>query len=826
VRRWSGTWPRRRAEGVRQDASGAGQEDPAGESGIHVEEIDGVHVVRAAREPALDPLSIAELGHAMAVRGGTTVTVVIATADERAWEGLEEVLRGQPAGSFREILLVLSHAAASRRGQPSAARSIAERWDVRVIAPDGAALLVPGGSLFVLERPYPDVAGAGDVHGWWRFSPGGEPEPLGRQLPAPSWQAALDRLPRTASASGETAVHRIPAGVVLRPLDAPAPLPGDLAFAVPVGPDRPVVLVGAPGDGVEVPPRDVVRVLSSLPPPVRATVRLAPGGNTDLLAAGQSAADAFGIEVEVLTGSPLMTDGQLPGAEAHQARAVLIGTDGTPAWRPFVEAVACRPRGDGPPVPPRLLRWQPPLPGVGSARTGVLRLSDSWQVAVARSGLRITRAGTAPTALPERPVDADAPAIELGTPGQALGQAALPALRTLLAALSPEVRERAVLHLYGDCGTEQTRELSRVLSEHGVKRLRTKPPQAAARRPGSPAAVRPLPATPRPEVPGPRPDDLPVPARPPHAGRAALPPAPDHTRANRTPSAPVPAAPRPPASGEPASTAAPAAVPPTTRRPVRIPPLGPGYRSSEAEREAFRALVPDEVWNRQEAATGRMPGRSAADGAGERAPNPVDALAVHLYLTVRDGPLGHQALAAALRAGDPRMVPYAACLASGLGAMVPYRGPAFRSGDALTPAQSVPGRLLRAPGPLSALTTDLRGPSAITRYAVWSENGRRADLMADGTQPDADTDAQAPDEVVFAPGTAFRVLGVRKVRGADVVLLRDLPADAAEDASPGDEQDRAALLALTEALEEGVPTGSRDRVRHWPVRCSGPPGWE
>jgi len=141
--------------------------------------------------------------------------------------------------------------------------------------------------------------------------------------------------------------------VLLRPEGTPAPGPDDLAFAVPVGPKRPVVLVGAPGDEAEVAPRDVVDLLAALSPRVRSTVLLAPGRNLDLLPAGQPAADTFGAEVETLTGAPLMIDDPVPGTGAHLARTVLIGADGAPAWRPFVEAVVCRPSAGGPPVPIR-----------------------------------------------------------------------------------------------------------------------------------------------------------------------------------------------------------------------------------------------------------------------------------------------------------------------------------------------------------------------------------------------------------------------------------------------------------------------------------------
>jgi hypothetical protein len=244
-----------------------------------------------------------------------------------------------------------------------------------------------------------------------------------------------------------------------------------------------VVLVGAPGDEAEVAPRDVVDLLAALSPRVRSTVLLAPGRDLDVLPAGQLAADTFGAEVETLTGAPLMTDDPVPGAGAHLARTVLIGADGAPAWRPFVEAVVCRPSAGGPPVPPRLLRWHLPVPGIGPVRPGVVRLSDRWQLAAVRSGLRITRTAGGPP-LPERAVDADGPAIELGTPGESLGTSILPVLGKLLTGLGQEVRERAVLHVYGECDAEQMRELSRLMSAHGIRRLRTRSPVPPGRRPG------------------------------------------------------------------------------------------------------------------------------------------------------------------------------------------------------------------------------------------------------------------------------------------------------------------------------------------------------
>ncbi|MFJ3639696.1 hypothetical protein ACIPRD_08080 [Streptomyces sp. NPDC090108] len=1046
-------------------AAPPGAVGPGDRDSVVVEEIDGIHIVRGATEPPPDPMSVAELGYAMAAQAETVHTVVVGTESEQVWAGLGEVLGGLGAEDDADVLLVMSHAANRRGGGPSAARRIAERWGVRVTAPDGTALLVPGGSLFVPREPRAVPGGAGSVadgaesraggaadgpsgSGWWRFTPGRyEPEPVGRQLPAPSWQTDADRL--CAGPVGESAAYRIPAGVLCRPKGMPPPRPDDLSFAVPVSQTRMVVLVGAPGDEAEMSSRDVVDLLASLSPEVRSAVLLAPGRNIDLLPAGQAAADAFGIEVEVLTGAPVMTDGPVSGGGGHRVSTVLIGGGGAPAWQPFVEAVACRPAVDGRVAPPRLIRWQPPVPGLGTARAGVVRLSDQWQVAAVRSGLRITRTSDTPYALPERQVDPDEPAIELGLPGQPLGRPVLSLLDRLLAALAPEMRERAVLYVYGECGADQMRELSRMMAAHGIRRLRTRapvpagrrvvptamgtpgadglavprdgglvppradgpavprdgglvPPRAdgpavprgtapavrreggpAVRREGGPAreaepASRPrrgdsrvspaLPPTPPPSsqaaaapaivpdpperaapptpsratgqgpvsVPRSEPaDDPAAPARPvlrPGAAHSPTPPAvpaPTPTRGavrpygpgvlgsevfgsgvlgsgvSRSPasgndasgsgvsgsgasgprasasgvrgsgtpgsgaSGPSPrgagaaAPPGPPTSSAPprppSSSAPPAA--PTSSAPPRPPsstapggtprhpgtvtgpespagdadlgqrrgPIapGPGHRATEAERAAFLALVPARIRSAHDSVVGRLLDSLSVPGSDEPAPDPTDLLALRLYLAEAESPPHARRLAAALHNRDPRLLPYAACVASGLNHLPRHRGVVLRAGSAPVPAESVTGRVLRALLPVSSLPVARAGGISSARYAIWSEYGRRVGPLLPRT---ADP-AGHRDEVVFGPGSAFRVLGVHGVHGTGVILLREVPVGTPS-AAGLDERDRAVASALTGALdplvgapEEDSPTDTQEPDARWPSRCRVPVVW-
>jgi hypothetical protein len=136
--------------------------------------------------------------------------------------------------------------------------------------------------------------------------------------------------------------------------------------------------------------------------------------------------------------------------------------------------------------------------------------------------------------------------------------------------------------------------------------------------------------------------------------------------------------------------------------------------------------------------------------------------------------------------------------------------------------------VLRTPEPVSALPADSAWPAATTRYALWSFTGRRVNPLLSGTTEATPT---APDEIVFGPGTAFRVLDVREVGGSALVLLRELLPAAIRTAASAppdgpEDQDRAVLARLTEALEQRVPAGSRGRAAHWPERCSGPVGWE
>lgn len=181
--------------------------------------------------------SVRELARSLRVERERPVVIVDVTPDAAGnlgeeLGGLLARLRDEHRSAAR---LVMSGAAARKPdGQLPLAQRLADAWDFEIEAPDAAAVLVPGGGLYVTEPASP-------AGGWWRFAPGAEPVALGARIPAPRWQRALARVPL--GELGDHTVRQIPAGLLLHPTGAAAPRPGDLAFALAVHPDRLTVLV-------------------------------------------------------------------------------------------------------------------------------------------------------------------------------------------------------------------------------------------------------------------------------------------------------------------------------------------------------------------------------------------------------------------------------------------------------------------------------------------------------------------------------------------------------------------------------------------------------
>ncbi|MEU4653709.1 hypothetical protein AB0G32_07165 [Streptomyces sp. NPDC023723] len=862
---WSGRRARRRAGRAapeHRDGSAPAAGEPAGPR-VLVEDHDGLLLLRLPTDDTLLAADVTDLARALRAAGPDTVTIVAAAgADASAalWSRLSESLDSLREAGTRSVRLVLSGAGLDRPDRPAPARRIADAWGLTVEAPDGPVLVVPGGSVFVPP---------GDG-GWWRFAPGERPEPLGPRTPAPHWQAALRGAPERTSDG--CVVEQIPAGLLIRPAEATAARPGDLFHAVPVDPKRPAVIVGVPW-GEDVLASEVAEVLAALPAAVRSGVRLAPGGRRDLLPLGRAVATELKAEVEVATGVPLFAADSPLGT--YGVRSVLVGPDGAPRWLPFVDAVLCLPPAPARPAPgpdgltaavpgpapaPRLLRWTSPLPDPRGPEDGVLLLSDTWRATVTRAGLWVDRRDGPPPPWSARPVSSEGPTVELGLSGDRLDDSLWPVLSRLLGRLPADLRTRTTLHVHatppdgglalrtlaadhalrvirfttapagrpgtrggaaaeaGGTGSGAAAEAGGTGSggaggTRGPGALRTEGAPVGPAAPAAPAArgtgdAPPPPVATRSTAPAPAPRPAPVSgvsvgtavsgsAGPVATASAASAPAAPVTgtarNAPRLPAIPrsrsasgAPAAPTTPEpSADPASEAA-------AGHPLPAVPVSPRHRSTAPERAAFRAL-----------AGARFEQHGAARA---------DLIAIRLYLQDDDGPLGHRALTESLRSGAERLLPYAGCLASGLARLPAYRGAVLRGhGDAAGLDALRPGQVLRDPAPLSGLPLGpgRTEPLAGVGFAIWSITGRRV-----GQLPDA------PDEVVFAPGTAFKVLGVRAAGAAGpLVLLRQLP-DVPTAPTVLEDADETALARLDHALADRASPGTGA----WPDRCAGPVG--
>ncbi|WP_407111217.1 hypothetical protein ACE1N8_25030 [Streptomyces sp. DSM 116494] len=462
-------------------ANGTGGRGAAG--GPPVEDVDGVLLVRSVEDDSFPLDVVAEVAGAVG-REEDVVTVIVGSAAGGGapgadhWARLGALLDSLRARGTDRVRLVMSGAGEDRPDRPAVARRIADAWELEVTAPDGAVLITPGGALFVHGDSRSGCA-------WWRFAPGEEPRKAGRRAPAPDWEEALDAVP--ARTSGGSVVDRVPAGVVIRPAEAPGPAPDDLCFSVPVDFERLTVLVGAP-QAEDVAADEVAAVLAGLPEAERARARLAPGGRRDVLRLGQSVADLLGIEVEVLTGLPLLDDHAPPGTPP---RPTLVGLDGRPSWRPFVSSVVCGPVGSEGRAPvPRPVGIHPPDWILGGSERGTVRLTDRWQATVTRAGLALW-APDGPRPGPLGPaVDPEVCAIELGMPGQQLDGSLLPALSHLVRGLGTDVRSRTTLLVRGRLLAGDG-PLRRLAAEHGIPAIR----YVTSGRPARPGPATGRPAT-------------------------------------------------------------------------------------------------------------------------------------------------------------------------------------------------------------------------------------------------------------------------------------------------------------------------------------------
>jgi hypothetical protein len=290
-----------------------------------------------------------------------------------------------------------------------------------------------------------------------------------------------------------------------------------------------------------------------------------------------------------------------------------------------------------------------------------------------------------------------------------------------------------------------------------------------------------------------------------------------------SPAAPSPAAPSPAARPEPPRPAETSAAPPAGPVPPAAPapgtrprpPVKQVRRSTEAERAEFRTLA-QPVWERHSASVNRAMTRMPALRGGQVDAARTDLVAVHVYLSGGEGELSQED-GAGMPAG------YIACLGSGLCRLPSYRGTVVRGGLPEGGLERfMPGSVLREPGPVSALPIGAAAglSAAVGGYVIWSSTGRRVRPLLGSTS------GVAADEVVFPPGTAFRVLDVRSTGPAPVVLMTEVVGGGPVDERPGglDGADRATLDRLDEALRRQASAAGGATPAAWPARCAAPLG--
>ncbi|WP_052768614.1 hypothetical protein [Streptomyces humi] len=423
-----------------------------------------VHLVHTGGTP---PQRLAEIADWLGpARPDEAVVLVGAALGTDGVEGLCERL-APVLGEFKDeevrlLRLVMSAGADEADGRPSTARLLCERWALDVLATAGPAVVVPDGTLFSPDLP--DAPG-----GWWHFSVGDVPRPVGSRLPIPDWESALERL--DLDAVPDHVVEPVPAGLMIRPTGTPSAAVHTLPYAVPPDPDRPHLLVDAPG----VSAAGLATVIAALPGRVRKDIRLLSLDGRSLLETGQEVADLLGTDVHVANGVPVVVEGGEAGDGAAgdgaegtaSTELYLVDGEGTPAWRPFAETLTCAPATDGRRQGTRVTSWRAPAALLEGTEHDALPFGRTWKVAVTPAGLWAgPRSGEPPLVAATRTAGADTVAIELGTPRRALDDALWPSLDRLFGELEPEVRERAVVHVHGVLGRNGMENLRRLTVRH------------------------------------------------------------------------------------------------------------------------------------------------------------------------------------------------------------------------------------------------------------------------------------------------------------------------------------------------------------------------
>ena len=644
---------------------------------------------------------------------------------EEAWEPVVQALAAT-AGKLRLV---------PWRPHPGGLLPVGELLGQRlarvVVAADGHPVTSAGGGLFIP----PD-----DGTGWYRVGPGRLPRRDSRRFPKPKWTAWAP-LEDTVALTPATTLRPLPAGAWLSP-EGVVPAPAGhgerdhgqwLYLNVAWSHDTINVILGQPG-APPVPAADVAKLWSMLPVKARQRVQFVPYGTAG--PSRQELADALGDRVTMAAA--------LAGAAVTEQSAAASPAVSRPAMTSAATVSGKAPRSASPPVPPARPERQR-LPAIrlesGAPGGGPRRPVSAALAGFTRDGATPPRVAVEP---PEKPATVrEEEREQQGGPASASSPSPDPAP----VPVSPSVS-----------ASSATEVLPTTAPLDGVE----------------PVAVAPAEAEPA--------QDAPVEAEPAQDAPAEVEPAevePAEVEPVEAGPAEVEPAEAAPAEVEPVeaqlAAVAPAAAPTETGavrvQPVPAPDASAMYLGGDLEEE--RQWLQRSL-NREFSATASSVARVLSQnprlrGGGEQEVV-VDLVAVRLYLTEYG-----QRIDDSVRTGQPGShVPFARCVSAGLRRLPSHRG-AARLRATLTDAEwGWYGRqqLVTEWAFCSALTDGTVKLPGNVDFLIWSATARRTSALA----------PEMPGQVLFLPGTLFRVLEVRDGPRREV-LLREMPA---RETAPGE----------------------------------------
>lgn len=670
-------------------------------------------------------------------------------------------------------------------GVPVAQRLVDE-IPVEVLVPDGPLSFVPGGTLF-----------SGSPGGWVRFSPGAREPAFARRYPIPPWEGALPKEPTDAPG---VVLEHVSAGLLARPEASEHAGAGP---AVPQAP-HPRVLVECGDTASPVDPAALSSAIARLHHAVRGQLEFVPvTPRALLLGHGHQLARSLGQDIVLATGF-VLRDGN--GAERTTVRDETSGA----SWNPFPRALRCSADGST-----RVVAVNPPPRGWVPANALSYRPARDPGDVVARvipAGLALSPGiPTAPTTADRFAFEPHQMSVVIGDPSVPVPPGVPQALRSLVAGLEPEQRNRCRLIVLGVVDERMRSELTSAAGALAA-RLRflepaTEPPAAEPNPRDS--AARSVPAAPRPPAPSAPRSETPATLPPLPAARPATVSEPPTALRAQAPTVmlrkPTPNGPeQKPSESRSDETGSAPAENGVVRAELDASAIDPTHRSTAQERARFAANAGqefDEQLPSVDSALANFPAlREAAD---ENAKS--DFVAVCFYFD-RNGHGANTTNRLLREGGAEPFSDQVACLVSGLRRLPVHRGPAFRMArcePGESPSYEV-GEVLAEPGFLSASSeSDLSSEQDHLDVLIWSYNARRTSAFArDGLS----------GEVVFPASSRFKVLETADEEDEEsvpAVLMRELRPG--EDFATGtlDEADESVLPRLRRALDRRRASATR-----------------